>query len=107
MDALPDVGRYWTSQGGVWGGEFNDPIHFEYPGFTKPAKHSLAYQVGTTAGSLLVPLPASTGLTLAKYLEGVPWYVKAPLFAGIPGFENFLEFTIDELPDWLRDMLTF
>ena len=36
MDALPDVGRYWTQQGGVWGGAFNDPIHFEYPGFTKP-----------------------------------------------------------------------
>jgi len=36
IDALPDVGAYWKAQGGVWGGEFNDPIHFEYPGFEKP-----------------------------------------------------------------------
>lgn len=23
------VGRWWQSVGGVWGGQFNDPIHFE------------------------------------------------------------------------------
>jgi len=33
MDALTDVGRWWESNGGVWGGEFHDPVHFEYPGF--------------------------------------------------------------------------
>jgi len=107
MDALPDVGAYWKAQGGVWGGEFNDPIHFEYPGFTPPRKHSTAYTVGTTVASLAVPLPVSTGLTVAKWLDTVPWYYKTALFAGIPGFESFLDFTIDELPDWLRDTLTF
>jgi len=40
MDALPDVGRYWEAQGGVWGGHFRDPIHFEYPGFTQPKPFS-------------------------------------------------------------------
>jgi hypothetical protein len=37
MDASADVGAYWKAQGGIWGGEFNDPIHYEYPGFSKPA----------------------------------------------------------------------
>jgi D-alanyl-D-alanine carboxypeptidase len=32
-DALADVGDYWKGMGGVWGGQFNDPVHFEYPGF--------------------------------------------------------------------------
>jgi hypothetical protein len=31
--ALSDVGAYWESLGGVWGGRNRDPIHFEYPGF--------------------------------------------------------------------------
>jgi D-alanyl-D-alanine carboxypeptidase len=30
---LADLGQVWTSWGGVYGGAFNDPIHFEYPGF--------------------------------------------------------------------------
>jgi hypothetical protein len=37
MDALNDMGAYWTEQGGVWGGA-KDPIHFEFPGFTPPAQ---------------------------------------------------------------------
>jgi D-alanyl-D-alanine carboxypeptidase-like protein len=32
-DALADVGDFWKGMGGVWGGAFNDPVHFEYPGF--------------------------------------------------------------------------
>jgi hypothetical protein len=28
-----DLGQVWQSWGGVWGGAFNDPIHFEFPGF--------------------------------------------------------------------------
>ncbi len=34
---LPELGRVWVNAGGVWGGAFNDPIHFEYPGFVKHA----------------------------------------------------------------------
>jgi D-alanyl-D-alanine carboxypeptidase len=33
FEALRDVGYTWRQWGGVWGGEFNDPVHFEYPGF--------------------------------------------------------------------------
>lgn len=29
-----DLGQVWQGWGGVWGGQFNDQIHFEYPGFT-------------------------------------------------------------------------
>lgn len=37
MAALPDVGRLWESWGGVWGGHYSDPVHFEFPGFQAPA----------------------------------------------------------------------
>lgn len=30
---LPRLGQVWESWGGVWGGRFKDPIHFEFPGF--------------------------------------------------------------------------
>jgi hypothetical protein len=30
-----DLGEVWESWGGVWGGALNDPIHFEYPGFSQ------------------------------------------------------------------------
>jgi hypothetical protein len=32
-DNFRDLGQLWQSWGGIWGGAFNDPIHFEYPGF--------------------------------------------------------------------------
>jgi len=35
-EALSDAGDYWKSMGGIWGGEFNDPVHFEFPGFHAP-----------------------------------------------------------------------
>jgi hypothetical protein len=28
-----DLGQVWESWGGVWGGRFGDPVHFEWPGF--------------------------------------------------------------------------
>jgi hypothetical protein len=31
LEALPDVGAYWKSMGGVWFP--SDEVHFEYPGF--------------------------------------------------------------------------
>jgi hypothetical protein len=32
-----DLGQVWESWGGVWGGRFGDPVHFEWPGFKAPA----------------------------------------------------------------------
>lgn len=30
---LADLGSVWESWGGVWGGRYGDPVHFEFPGF--------------------------------------------------------------------------
>ena len=63
MDALPDVGAYWKQQGGVWGGEFNDPIHFEYPGFKQRDQNPL----GAT-GSVIK--------SAAEFIDSLPWYIQ-------------------------------
>lgn len=41
---LNDLGSVWESWGGVWGGHYGDPVHFEFPGFaqTVTAKTSAA-----------------------------------------------------------------
>jgi len=67
MDALADVGAYWKEQGGVWGGEFNDPVHFEYPGFSKPA-------VADDRGVL-----ETTFDTVADWVDSLPWWVQLVL----------------------------
>lgn len=77
---LADLGQVWTSWGGVWGGEFNDPIHFEWPGFphssvVKRQKESVLSKVANTAVGFL---PAAGWLTLAdphplQDLD-VPWW---------------------------------
>jgi D-alanyl-D-alanine carboxypeptidase len=36
LEALSELGVLWESWGGVWGGRFQDPVHFEYPGFSSP-----------------------------------------------------------------------
>lgn len=33
---LADLGSVWESWGGVWGGRYGDPVHFEFPGFQAP-----------------------------------------------------------------------
>jgi D-alanyl-D-alanine carboxypeptidase len=59
-DWLPQLGHLWQSWGGVWGGTFNDPIHFEYPGFPKQAPHpkawDTAYKYLNYASYLFTPL---------------------------------------------------
>lgn len=32
-----DLGQVWESWGGVWGGRFKDPVHFEWPDFAGQA----------------------------------------------------------------------
>lgn len=61
LDALTDVGAYWQAQGGIWGGEFSDPVHFEYPGFSKPR-----------ASSNIV-------VQAAQFIDSLPWYVQLVL----------------------------
>ncbi len=41
LSLFKELGDLWNSWGGIWGGAFNDPIHFEYPGFSvAPAVHA-------------------------------------------------------------------
>ena len=78
MEALTDVGRWWESNGGVWGGEFHDPVHFEYPGFAlesaaTPFEPSLYDKVLNFAISF-VPLVGETQLAvtvLGFFLPGL------------------------------------
>lgn len=44
---LKDLGKVWESWGGVWGGHYGDPVHFEFPGFKKPGSQTLAKTCGT------------------------------------------------------------
>jgi len=83
-EALSDLGAYWEDLGGIWGGRFNDPVHFEFPGFKAPPVDSpaisetitkvgdilnsplgwfLPYQIGTAEGS-----SADVGLRILKAL---------------------------------------
>lgn len=55
LESLSDVGYTWETWGGIWGGNFGDEVHFEFPGFVVPSQ--LPAQVAGAAASLL-PGPA-------------------------------------------------
>ena len=69
---LTDLGHVWESWGGIWGGHFKDPIHFEYPGFTPPpAEESFDYgHAAKVAASLLIPLPLTTTTPIEERSKG-------------------------------------
>jgi len=54
-EGLADLGDYWESLGGVWGGRFNDPVHFEYPGWKAPplVDQTVTGEVIAKVGSVL------------------------------------------------------
>ena len=78
MDSLSDVGAYWEQEGGVWGGHYGDPIHFEYPGFKDALRASgIESTSSSDSGSTLdqikdfiadfaIPLPLDIVLELFK-----------------------------------------
>jgi hypothetical protein len=53
LSDLNDLGSVWESWGGVWGGRFGDPVHFEFPGFS-PAKATptSTHKCGGWAGAI-------------------------------------------------------
>jgi hypothetical protein len=67
---LGDLGKVWESWGGVWGGRFNDPIHFEYPGFPHTEVKKTDYKkIAKTVGSFFVPLPLTTTESHTKQIR--------------------------------------
>ena len=46
LEDLVDVGQYWESLGGVWGGRKGDDVHFEYPGFKAALGSTIDYAQG-------------------------------------------------------------
>jgi len=91
--ALSDLGNRWEELGGVWGGRFGDPIHFEPPGFSRPS----ARRAGTLqssaelVASLFVPLPVTLLRTAQKRLF--------PEFTA-----TTLRLAKKVLPDWWVDL---
>lgn len=113
LNTLPDVGAYWKQLGGVWGGEFNDPIHFEYPGFSPAVaaqEDSTLYKVGTFVAGLAVPMPISIGATASntvlEYVQANPEKKAIVDFLlGFPGMTDIWSWELNLLPKWVRDIL--
>jgi hypothetical protein len=67
-EAIYDVGHFWESMGGVWGGRFDDPIHFEYPGFSAARQQPSLANIEN-----LWPFP--TIRALLDFFDALPWYI--------------------------------
>lgn len=55
-DLLPELGAIWEEAGGIWGGRFNDPVHFESPKTIAEAQAERAEQglaPGRTIGKVV------------------------------------------------------
>jgi hypothetical protein len=50
---LRDLGAVWQSWGGVYGGSFGDPVHFEFPGFTATKTAAVNSRACGTGASLI------------------------------------------------------
>lgn len=48
-----DLGKVWEGWGGVWGGRYGDPVHYEFPGFTATQAAPAGKRSCSTATSLL------------------------------------------------------
>ena len=91
MDALGDVGAVWLDAGGVWGP--NDPIHFEFPGFT-PA--------GTYGAD-------PTLVTATDFLTGKWWASVATMFPGLSQNEllNALANPVATLDPYMQEVIAW
>lgn len=69
-DWLPQLGHLWQSWGGVWGGAFNDPIHFEFPGFPKQAPHPKYWDLVESIGISSLSAPSQAVVGIGQLLAG-------------------------------------
>jgi hypothetical protein len=60
---LADLGTVWEQMGGVWGGVYHDPIHFEAGGLHKVTYAHAAAETGE-------PVEGSDIYALADFLSG-------------------------------------
>jgi hypothetical protein len=95
-----DLGQVWQSWGGVWGGALNDPIHFEYPGFSS----------GRTAHQRTRPVEGGAFYKLADFISGfVPYLAGAQLVDDLvtmfDGNEDIASFYLHHPAEALRDLV--
>lgn len=74
---LSDLGSVWESWGGVWGGRYGDPVHFEFPGFKASAG-------GQTGGCS--PVLAAVAAAVDFLLGFAPGIGEVELIATLAGF---------------------
>jgi len=75
LEALSDVGDYWESYGGIWGGRYKDDVHFEYPGFSAPEIQEpikaagMLDVIGTASGFIGLPFALLSAIEVASSRE--------------------------------------
>lgn len=88
LTVFRQLGQIWLSWGGVWGGAFDDPIHFELPGFPHAkASSGPLTTIGKTIVQLATPVAFQTkSPTTADQLQKAnPW-----LYSQFEGAVNYL-----------------
>lgn len=86
MEALDDLGRFWEEDfGGIWGGHFHDPIHFEAPGWKKLAQLTQERPIAISEDIAYQ--------TMLLFLPGWTWLIDM-----VPGFKRALLDTLAEHP---------
>src|SRR5260370_42368635 len=66
VSLFKELGDLWSSWGGVWGGAFNDPIHFGYPGFSAVPRHQPSAVPGTVASAIDLILGLTPGIAAVE-----------------------------------------
>jgi hypothetical protein len=84
---LSDLGQVWEQMGGVWGGHFKDPIHFEAGGDLSDYRDQ-AQQLQSEADAMAPTAPPSTIFRLTDAaLSFVPGYQAALALAQALGVD--------------------
>lgn len=82
MYALLELGKVWEGWGGVWGGRFQDEVHFEYPGASQHAATRYKSKVtpyiadvaNVAAGFIPGPLGIAASFATPFEPDEVPWW---------------------------------
>jgi hypothetical protein len=99
-----DLGTVWESWGGIWGGALNDPIHFEYPGFS--SRRTPHFPTGRVR-----PPEGGAFYKLANFLAsftplGVVQIVDA-LVSALDGNDDLASWYLNHPTEAVRDLLKY